>query len=575
MKFLAATLAAFGLLANAQNGEVNRPKDHDSKIAVVGGGIAGIYSAYKLSKLGYKEITVFEKSARLGGKAQSLRMSGHHIDLGTLHWLSASYDWIFATAEELNLPMYGYVFEDTFFDVYYAQIPLPAEMHEAFGESMTFIDFLRHPVLKGEEQMLAKLDIYRAKYNEYFTFSSDQYDFPDLTTDAQMAVLGNMTYAEWFVQNDLMDLYPLGFFCTVFFLYGFPETLTAYHSLYLAHPGIMEMVITRNYATYLPYAGYQGFVETMALDQQLHVIYNANIQKIVRKNANSNQCPNGGCVSITYKTKAMGEPATEKFDFLVNAIHPMYYNKKAFKVTNKESRFFDPKRWETNRLTLNVGHPNEKNRDSNMHKRPYTRYSEGQLKGLHTKYDVILCLNRKIFIPQGQLVRNDTGSGADCATHTAWNYDKRMPDWLNCYTEKFNVPLTQEGQSNGVSDNEEWNPEVATDLDFVTMDDKDLHMEPRDIQYQHEREYLNRYNFENTAAAYPTKLFRYNLENNRNTWFVGSYVSFENMGRIADQIELLLERSGVKEKVVERPNFKDKFFAGPIMNLAPGHDGLH
>ena len=46
----------------------------------------------------------------------------------------------------------------------------------------------------------------------------------------------------------------------------------------------------------------------------------------------------------------------------------------------------------------------------------------------------------------------------------------------------------------------------------------------------------------------PRKLFEYNLKNDRNTWFVGGYTTYESIGRIVDYIELILERTGLKEK---------------------------
>ena len=573
MRVLAA-LAGLGLLANAhphdEDNHLNRPKSKDSKIAVVGGGIAGIYSAYKLSKLGYKEITVFEKSSRIGGKAQTVRMSGHHTDLGTLHWLPAAYDWIFATAEELNLPVYNYYFQQDFFTVYWYPITLPEEFQEEYGEQMTLIDFMEHPVIKGKEILKEVMEVYTAKFKEYFTYSNDQYWWPDMTTDEQMEVLGTMTFHDWLVANDLMMLYPFAAFATSFFLYGQPHTLTAFHGLYLSHPDVFNMIIEKKYATYVPYAGYQGFVETMALDQQLHVIYNAQISRIIRKNDDSGRCKKDDCVVITYKTKAMAEPIVEKFDFLINAIHPAYYNKKALKMTKQEAEFFDLDKWESNRLGLTISMPNKHNK-ADYRNNMVGNFLGPMLEG--TSYEHVLCLNRKIMVPQGQMVRNDTGSGADCATYTAWNYDQRMPEFINCYTENFNVPMSAKGISNGVADNEAWNAQVAKDV--VKITEGTINVQQRDIRYQHKREYLNRYNFASTAAGYPIKLFNYNLENNRNTWFVGAYASFEMMARISDQIELLLERSGVKERVEERPNFRDKFFDGPHYMIAPGMDGEH
>ena len=317
MKLLAAlALTAYAQVQNVEKQTPTRPQSKSAKIAVVGGGIGGIYTAYKLSKKGYKDITIFEKSGRLGGKAQSLRMSGHHLDIGTYHWTSASYDWIYETAEELNLPLYNYVLEPEFFSIYQYPLDMPD------GSKMRMIDFLSNPMTGGEAMMMAKLASYKAKFKEYLGYSNDAYIFPDMTTNEQMAVLGNMTFAAWLQQNDLMEIYPFCHYINTNFLYGVPEAITAYHGLLWTHPGMIEMLVTRKYATYVPYTGFQGFVETMALDQNLHVIYNANVKRISRQD--SNKCTEN-CVHITFKTSSMSGYKTKDFDFLINAVHPEYH----------------------------------------------------------------------------------------------------------------------------------------------------------------------------------------------------------------------------------------------------------
>jgi protoporphyrinogen oxidase len=50
-------------------------------IDVVGGGIAGLYAAYKLKRRGL-DVCVYEKSRRLGGRIGTVRFAGRDVPTG-------------------------------------------------------------------------------------------------------------------------------------------------------------------------------------------------------------------------------------------------------------------------------------------------------------------------------------------------------------------------------------------------------------------------------------------------------------------------------------------------------------
>lgn len=54
-------------------------------VIIVGGGISGLYAAYKLVKsagIPGKEITIYEKESKLGGRAETAYFAGSHVPLG-------------------------------------------------------------------------------------------------------------------------------------------------------------------------------------------------------------------------------------------------------------------------------------------------------------------------------------------------------------------------------------------------------------------------------------------------------------------------------------------------------------
>ncbi|MCV7197379.1 FAD-dependent oxidoreductase [Mycobacterium angelicum] len=54
------------------------------RIAIVGAGPAGLAAAVKLRDLGYRDVKIFEKADRVGGKAMSVEVDGRHYDLGAV-----------------------------------------------------------------------------------------------------------------------------------------------------------------------------------------------------------------------------------------------------------------------------------------------------------------------------------------------------------------------------------------------------------------------------------------------------------------------------------------------------------
>ncbi|XXY50701.1 FAD-dependent oxidoreductase [Sorangium sp. So ce269] len=77
------------------------------RIAVVGAGPAGLTAAHTLKKLGYRHVTVFERSDAVGGKACTLEHGGHTYEMGAI-WLSSDYEVVNQLAAELGIATKAY-----------------------------------------------------------------------------------------------------------------------------------------------------------------------------------------------------------------------------------------------------------------------------------------------------------------------------------------------------------------------------------------------------------------------------------------------------------------------------------
>lgn len=64
------------------------------RIAIIGGGMAGLGAAYELAAAGQHEITIFEKSPSLGGLAVSIRVGGTPLEAFYHHMFPTYYDFL-------------------------------------------------------------------------------------------------------------------------------------------------------------------------------------------------------------------------------------------------------------------------------------------------------------------------------------------------------------------------------------------------------------------------------------------------------------------------------------------------
>ena len=58
------------------------------RIAIIGGGISGVATAYELSKQGHTDFVLYEASSRLGGTVETVRRNGFAIECGPDSWVT-------------------------------------------------------------------------------------------------------------------------------------------------------------------------------------------------------------------------------------------------------------------------------------------------------------------------------------------------------------------------------------------------------------------------------------------------------------------------------------------------------
>ena len=289
----------------------------DQRIAVIGAGPAGVHMASQLKRRGYRDVTVLEKTGRIGGKAYTRVIDGIPYELGTC-FLHNGYHRINDLVKEYGLrkniaPEGRAVFLDAATD------------DTASLEFGKFVDGAvyhgwqeRRPQWKWLPESLVKTSLleaiwhYDRLYKRLFETSELPYAMP-IRLSAEVLEQIDMTFLELLQQNGLDALVGLLKIAQAAQGYGYLEDIPAYYGLCWITPellnGLVKQSIGLTHITRMLPDGYQTLWRTIAEKDALSIKLSTDIHGIERQTSPEK-------VSIDY-TDSEGVRQLEAYDFLI------------------------------------------------------------------------------------------------------------------------------------------------------------------------------------------------------------------------------------------------------------------
>ncbi|GMH80711.1 hypothetical protein TL16_g08665 [Triparma laevis f. inornata] len=315
MKLL--TLAALTTLSNAINTTISFPSAN-SKIAIVGAGPSGLGMAHELSKIGYSDITILEKSNRVGGKSLTL-----YRDLETGEPCTQSKDSRTGIVDTQSCVAHemGTCFLHNGYHVVRSLVsdlqlspevaPEGRAMYSSFASdefhSQEMGDFITSSILSEIEKgnieipwyipgfsdtfkvvaaLTDAVDVYNKKHASLF--GEVKYTMPDQPSASALSEL-NMTFGEFLESN---GMHALGAFLTFAHSaqgYGYVSSIPAFYGLWWITPELLN-----------------GYIQ-MSLHQQIEEVVHTStdnwfMKQFIKKVVG---CMVGGGADDVYRTTTM------------------------------------------------------------------------------------------------------------------------------------------------------------------------------------------------------------------------------------------------------------------------------
>lgn len=245
------------------------PKKNNTRVAVIGAGVAGLTAAYQLKKKGYHNVVVFEKEDKVGGKCFSFEYKLDAFDMGG-HEMLAGYADVMEMAAELGAPS-----KTTIPPLIYDR---KHQKYLSFTESVTISGFSKMQV------MWACLRYWWMAKFKYRKFARPHLGFADMPDELTMPL------EEWLKAKKLEPLRNIIDFVIKVQGYGqYNDTTAAYFVKFMSPANWSSLIlsgigITKKWPRVFV-DGMQNFWERVALN--VHVKTSSPVTKVLRNPGNT------------------------------------------------------------------------------------------------------------------------------------------------------------------------------------------------------------------------------------------------------------------------------------------------
>lgn len=473
------------------------PRRLSDKIAIVGAGPAGVHMAYLLKKRGFRNIVVYEKSGRIGGKSLTIDYRDTPHEMGTCYTHPDYEDNLIALAREYGLwdPV-DIPSANVRFDVF----PVPFTYSQyVIGEIMKILKTNESTV--AQTALLKTIIHYCKLHRQMFgKYEGEIMRQPNHVTREAL----RCTFKKFLAKHNLLVLEPIFLASHTIQGYGHLDEISALYGLMWNTPVYMRALagkfIGRSHGLTMIRSGFQNLWKTVVKKENIQVIFNANI-------ANVKRYPNYVHLDAWFRYGLIWYKKRSYFHFLVWT-PSVYTNIRRLDLCHKEWNIFSklkPVWFSTTLFSSTYGIRGKSPIDYWV-----DNVNEKREHSLWAQRDSYATLTGQY----GEAYRNgslpDGPDGLFIRTGIAYQYGKTKPRNKYCLKKTLTDSLKATGASK--------------------------------IQIMRQKiwEYFPRFSPDDMANGALWDIFK--MQGSRRTWFSGSSVNFESVKSVMEYNKLLVSK---------------------------------